>query len=101
MYRKFITADGLTGVEVRTWHPGYWVPIWKYKIVYWLGFWKRYESYQDALGTIVEILDMDDESIDYKSANTGIVQCINCGFECDYVELYGFVPEDGCPIHNV
>ena len=23
-----------------------------------------------------------------------------CGHECAYVEPYGFVPEDGCPIHD-
>lgn len=24
----------------------------------------------------------------------------NCGFACAFVEPYGFVPEDGCPIHD-
>ena len=23
-----------------------------------------------------------------------------CGYECGYVEPYGFVPECGCPIHD-
>lgn len=24
---------------------------------------------------------------------------INCGYECHFTREYGFVPEDGCPIH--
>lgn len=25
---------------------------------------------------------------------------LGCGYECDFVHPYGFVPEDGCPIHD-
>jgi hypothetical protein len=27
-------------------------------------------------------------------------QNLICGNECHYVEPYGFVPENGCPIHD-
>jgi hypothetical protein len=26
--------------------------------------------------------------------------CGRCGYACAYVEPYGFVPEDGCPVHD-
>lgn len=100
MYRKFTTADGLTGVEVRTWHPGWWIPYWKNKIVYWLGAWQRYKSHTESLAFINEILN-ENVQINKITEITAVIQCVECGFECGHVEPYGFVPEDGCPIHNV
>jgi hypothetical protein len=26
---------------------------------------------------------------------------INCGYECHFTKEYGFVPEEGCPIHDL
>lgn len=41
------------------------------------------KSYED----LVEELPIPPESID-------------CGYNCGITEPYGFVPEDGCPIHD-
>lgn len=98
IYKSYITEDGNKGIKARLWHPDWFMPILKTSVVYWLGFWRRYKKYQEALALINNILRYDNQyQIDGIS---GIINNIDCGFECAYTKPYGFVPEASCPIHD-
>ncbi len=104
VYRCYTNEYGLPDVRARTWHPGWFIPVWKYQIIYWLGFWKRYKSYQETLSFVYAFLiNLPEESDEDILENIKILirRDVDCGFECDYTEPYEFVPEADCPIHNI
>ncbi len=102
VYQHYTNEYGLPGVRARTWHPGWFIPVWKYQIVYWLGFWQRYKNYQNTLIAINIVLNQ--KHSDAPDAITKIAEIIgdvDCGFVCGFTEPYGFVPEADCPIHDI
>jgi len=43
-----------------------------------------------------------DEYLDMVSTVGGLTKrAADCGYACGYQEPYGFVPEAGCPVHDV
>jgi hypothetical protein len=96
-YVSYITKEGFSGVRARTWHPAWFIPVFKIWLRYWLDAPKRYKAYQRALSDIFVILHNDNPSID---TLTKIIRNVECGHECGYEEPYGFVREAGCPIHD-
>lgn len=77
--------------------------VWKDKIIYWLGFWKRYKGYQASLQAINIILNMKEEDANsVRNILSLMLSNIDCGYKCDYnhYEPFEFVPKDGCFIHD-
>lgn len=102
VYQKYTNEYGLKGLRARTWHLGWFIPIWKLQVIYWFGTWKRYKNHKSILYEINSIINDADMVSDRKLHLVEIVikRDVDCGFECGYAEPYGFVPEDGCPIHD-
>lgn len=101
VYVKYTTKDNLPGVRARTWHPVWFIPMWKIKIGYWIGVWRREATFQEALVSINLTINNNDMTPGTRLKTIeDIIQNMNCGFECNFVEPYGFVPEAGCPIHD-
>lgn len=104
VYVNYTTKDGNSAVRARTWHPSWFIPVFKIWFNYWLGFWKRYKSYQATLhgiSLVIHNLSNELNPVEMKlDSIREILDKCDCGFECEYVETYGFVPEAGCPIHD-
>ena len=51
------------------------------------------------------VSDVVDQWLDmvYKDleVNEELDEKLNCGYECHFTKKYGFVPECGCPIHDI
>lgn len=99
-YVKYTTPDGLSGIRVRTWHPAWFVPVLKIQLRYWLGFYQRYKSYKKSLRNIAKVLCFYKKE-EQSEQIVKILLLVDCGFECGHTEPYGFVPEAGCPIHDI
>lgn len=98
VYIGYRTKEGYTGVRARTWHPAWFIPVWLDKIRYWSKFPKRYREYQDALIKINRIL-LSEQNTRLKQIEE-VMTSLDCGYNCDFMDHYGFVPEAGCPIHD-
>ncbi len=48
----------------------------------------EFQMQQAVLNVVLEVSENRAEGVN------------DCGFICEYVEPYGFVPECGCPVHN-
>lgn len=98
-YVNFTNEWGLPGVKVRKWHPAIFVPQFRYWFRYWRGAISRYKSYERALADITKTLENYTELGCFDIED--ITRSIECGYACDFDSEYGFVPEDGCPVHDV
>lgn len=91
---SYTNEYGLPAVKVRQWHPAIFVPNFMRWLRYWSGAWGRYREYEKELREMYKLCLRE-------GFITGRLQFMNCGYECSWTDPYGFVPEDGCPIHNV
>lgn len=99
-YIYYTNEYGLPGVRVRMWHPAIFIPRFRIKIEYLLGTYKRYKSQQKTLTEINKIFSEPWDVQNKLSEIEALVQMVDCGYECEWVKPYGFVPEAGCPIHE-
>lgn len=105
VYVNYTTKDGNPGVRARTWHPAWFMPVFKIWLRYWMDAPRRYKAYQNALAQIGRYTTPGapvDKVACVVTINkiAEIIESIECGYDCDYEKPYGFVPEAGCPIHD-
>lgn len=101
VYVQYKTESGNNAVRARTWHPSWFIPVLSMGLRYQLDLLKRYKAYQVALAQINQSIHSD--KLGQKSkviAVTRIIEELECGYDCEFVEPYGFVPGAGCPIHD-
>src|SRR5919108_172785 len=91
---NYTTPEGHTAVRARAWHPAWFIPYWRLKLREVFYYPKRYREYRRALQEISREAYSGQCS---RERVIDILRNIQCGYECDFVEPYGFVPEAGCP----
>lgn len=103
-YVNYVTQEGLPGVKVRQYHPVIFIP----NFIHWLKYWKksfnRYKEYEKTIKDLNKLNQYRAKILTKKGLSVltrDKIRSVNCGYDCGWSGAYGFVPEDGCPIHDV